>query len=53
MNEPQHELERQRLLAECHGLIALIGRKHYSLKLLKVAKSALQTVAAYKQNRAH
>ena len=53
MNEVHHaaELERQQLLAECHGLIALIGQKHYAVKLLRAAKNGLLLYCRYKEGR--
>lgn len=52
MNETtRYELQRQELLKECHTLVAKIGQSAYSLKLLKLAKDALETVAGYKSNR--
>jgi|GEM_PF-4333115 len=39
------------LKAECHSLIEAIARKPAAVKLLKGARSALQTFAQYKSNR--
>ncbi len=51
MKESTQELERQRLLRECHSLVALIGRNTYSIKLLKTARNALLLTAGYKVHR--
>ncbi len=45
------ELERQQLLAECHGLVALIGQKPYAVRLLKAAKNGLMLYCKYKEGR--
>jgi hypothetical protein len=52
MNEIQHEPEREQLLAECHGLIALIGQKRYSIRLLRAARDGLLIYLNYKEGRA-
>lgn len=51
MTELNAELERQRLLAECHNLIILIGQKHYSLRLLRAARDGLLLYLNYKECR--
>lgn len=51
MTKLNAELERQRLLAECHNLITLIGQKHYSLRLLRAARDGLLLYANYKESR--
>lgn len=51
MTELNAEVERQRLLAECHNLIVLIGQKHYSLRLLRAARDGLLLYANYKECR--
>lgn len=45
------ELKRQELLAQCHGLVARIGQRPNSIKLLMGAKQALEVFANYKQGR--
>lgn len=45
------ELERQQLLRDCHGLIAAIGHKPYSNKLLRSARDSLERCLEYKANR--
>lgn len=51
MTELNAELERQRLLVECHSLVAFIGQKRYSLRLLRAARDGLLLYANYKECR--
>lgn len=50
---PTHaaELERQQLLAECHGLVALIEQKRYAVRLLRSARCGLLLYCNYKECR--
>lgn len=52
-NQQNHvlELQRQQLLRDCHGLIAAIGQKPYSNKLLRSARESLEKCLEYKANR--
>jgi hypothetical protein len=54
MNKTQYkfECERQRLISECHALVAAIASRPGSTKLLRVVAPMLEHYASYKANRA-
>ncbi len=53
MNRTQYEFEceRQRLISECHALVAAIASRPGSTKLLRVVVPMLEHYANYKLSR--